>query len=185
MSRLSTFTLFLLLCHAKFALPRTLFASTPVQIDTSTLDFFFHFDARIPLAQDVDVVALHDDYYGVPYSAFLDSGAMPLSWLSRLNATLEAALAWNKPVYLALELLSGPLRTCPAQNASDGAGAAPLVTPFAGCTACHDFSLPAAAPLQRAAALYAAFVVEAMLDRNITLVALNLAPEINLGAGRL
>ena len=182
MPRLS---LLLLLCLAQSALPRTLFAATPVQIDTSTPEFFFHFDPNIPLATDVDVVALHDDYYGVPYSAFLDNGALPLSWMSRLNATLEAALAWKKPVYLALELLSGPLRTCPAQNASDGAGAAPHVTPFAGCTSCYDFSLPAAAPLQRAAALYATFVVEAMLDHNIPLVALNLAPEINLGAGRL
>ena len=84
-------------------------------------------------------------------------------------------------------MLSGPLRTCPAQNASDGPGAAPVVAPFQPCAGCYDFnpaSNPAAAGLQRAFALYAAFVVEAFLDRNITLVGVNLAAEINLAAGR-
>jgi hypothetical protein len=165
----------------------TSFASTPVQINTATSDYFFYFDKAIPLNTDVDIVAVHDDYYGVPWSAFLGQGSLPISWMTRLNSTLEAVLNWNKPVYLAYEMLSGPLRTCPAQNASDGPGNSPVVTAYSSCTSCFDFSLsnPEAVALQKAYALYASFMIEAYLNQNITLVGINLAAEINLGANRL
>lgn len=165
-----------------------LFASTPVQIDTATQDYYFYFDNAIPLNEDVDIVAIHDDYYGVPWTAFLSQGPLPVTWLTRLNATLESVLKWNKKVYLAYEMLSGPLRTCPAQNATDGPDNQPVVTPFTPCTSCYDFSTtsnPEAAALQKAYALYVSFLIEAYLNNNVTLVGINLAAEINLGAGRI
>lgn len=171
-------------------LPNTplLFASTPVQIDTTTQDYFFYFDNAIPLNKDADIVALHDDYYGVPWTAFLSQGPLPMSWLLRLNATLESVLAWKKPVYLAYEMLSGPLRTCPAQNATDGPDNQPVVTSFTPCSSCYDFSTisnPEAVALQKAYALYVSFLIEAYLNNNVTLLGINLAAEINLGAGRI
>jgi hypothetical protein len=118
------------------------------------------------------VVALHDDYYGVPWSSFLtENTSFPISWLTRLNATLEAAITWNRPVYLAYEMLSGPFRTCPAQNATDGPNNTPVVDEFQPCTSCFDFSPvtnPFAADLQRAYALYVSFMVETYLNNNKT-----------------
>jgi hypothetical protein len=185
----SNLSILLVLILLRHTLSQPLFSSTPVQINTQTEDYFFYFDSSIPLDTDVDIVALHDDYYGIPWSSFLNENiSLPISWLTRLNSTLEAALSWNRPVYLAYEMLSGPYRTCPAQNATDGPNNTPVVTEFQPCTSCYDFSFitnPFASDLQKAYALYVSFMIEAYLKNNITLVGINLAAEINLGAGRI
>lgn len=172
------------------AAPATAFASTPVQVDWAH-GYSFWFDPALPLGRDADVVALHDDYYGVPWAWLLSGGAAPppVTWLSRLNASVAAAAAWGRPVFLSLQMLTGPLRTCPASNATDDGGApgAPgAVTPFAGCAQCWDFdprgANPAAAPVQAAFSAYVAVTVQAFAQGGVTLVGLNFAPEINLGA---
>jgi hypothetical protein len=167
----------------------TLYGSTPVQIDTVTASYDFYFDPEVPLSVDSDYVTIHDDFYGVPWDAIMSSSALPLSWGTRLNATLEMVIKWDKPVYLALEMLSGTMRTCPAQNASDAPDGTPLVAPFSGCTQCYDFNAttnPTAASLQRAFALYAAFYASAFLDRSPRgLLGVNIAAEVNLEGGRL
>lgn len=170
--------------------PTTLFGSTPVQIDTARASYNFYFDPSIPLSQDSDYVTIHDDFYGLPWQAFTTNGALPLSWATRLNATLEMVIAWDKPVFLALEMLSGNLRTCPAQNASDAPDGTPQVAPFSGCTQCYDFNPatnPAAASLQKAFALYAAFYTSALLDHGSPkgLLGVNIGAELNLEGGRL
>ena len=182
------------------------------------------FDPTVPLNEDVDVAALHDDYSGVPWSFFIanasglptrllpDGGieldaaavaagaeallralragggpaapALPTSWLLRLNTTLAATRAWGLPAFGTLQMLTSPMRTCPAQNASDGPNGEALVTPFEGCTSCYDFSPatnPRAMSLVRAYALYAAFMAGA-LQGPTSLAAFNFAAEINLGA---
>jgi hypothetical protein len=171
----------------------TLFANTPVQINTDDpSDFFIYFDPNVPLQTDSDVVAIHDDFFGVPWNAFMQPSpnisSMPISWLVRLNNTVNMIEAWNKPVYLALEMLTGPLRTCPAQNASDGGPTGAQVTGFAGCSQCYDFNPstnPEASAVIDAYAYYATFYVEVVLSRlqaiGLPLVAVNFAAELNLG----
>jgi hypothetical protein len=184
MKYLALLSLCFLLCRAVTSRPQ--YAATPVQLDAS---FAFVFDPTIPLAEDVDVVAIHDDFYGVPWTAFLSPSPnisdFPKSWLGRLNATLEAVIAWDRPVFLTMGMLSGRLRTCPSQNASDSPSGDPIVTAYSGCDSCFDFNTstnPLAAELQRAYAMYAAFYVDALLSKSPRgLAGVNFSPEINLG----
>lgn len=165
-------------------------ASTAVQLNSSNpTDYFFDFSSAVPLTADVDVAAIHDDFYGVPWSFFSGAAAeLPISWAARLNATLAAVMAWDKPVFLSFQMLTGALRTCPAANASDGEAGSPVVSPFSGCSAagCYDFNVasnPAAGPVIAAFVRYAAFMTEAFATRSPRgLAAVNFAPEINLGA---
>lgn len=182
-----------LLCVALPLATCVLFAATPTQVNTDQTDFFIDFDPSVPLSSDVDVVAIHDDFYGVPWQAFMRGSptlnSLPLSWLARLNSTLAMVHAWDKPVYLALQMLSsGTGRTCPAQNASDGGPTGATVENFAGCTSCYNWNAttnPQAQAVIRAYALYAAFYFKAILQRAPKgVVAVNFAAEINLGARR-
>lgn len=166
-----------------------LYAATPVMLNTSDpTNYFFGFDASVPLSEDVDVVSIHDDFYGVPWAAFLAAAenrtaTLPVSWMGRLNATLAAVTAWDKPVFLTIQMLSGTLRTCPAQNATDGPADFPVVTPFADCDSCFDFSSPSGQLVQRAHLLYASFMVQAFAQHSPRgLAGVNFAPEVNLGA---
>lgn len=189
----------LLSAAALAAAQTTLFANTPVQLVTDDpTDYFFGFDPNVPLDKDSDVVAFHDDFYGVPWQSFMSGTPnitnMPLSWLIRVNNTLNMIEHWQKPVFLGLEMLSGTLRTCPAQNASDGGPTGAIVDAFTGCSQCYDFnpqSNPEAAAVILAYAFYASFYVQLIVERlqqvsiatglNLPLVAVNFAAEINLG----
>lgn len=165
-------------------------AATPVQLNTSDpTNYWFGFESAAPLGSDVDVVAIHDDFYGVPWSFFSGSASvLPASWEARLNDTLAFVAAWGKPVFLTFQMLTGPLRTCPAANASDGWTGAPVVSPFSGCGAagCYDFdpaSNPAAGGVIASFVRYASFMTATFARRSpLGLTAVNFAPEINLGA---
>jgi hypothetical protein len=169
---------------------RPLYALTPVQLNSSNpTDYFFGFDSTTPLAADADIAAIHDDFYGVPWAWALGLEPQPpSSWLARLRATQAAVRAWGLPVFLSLQMLNAPLRTCPAQNATDGANGFPSVTNFAGCTGCYDFNTttnPFAADLIAAYVKYARYYVAAMQDKEKAspagLYAVDFAAEINLG----
>lgn len=94
---------------------RPLFGSTPVQLDlddTVTL-VFGDFD----LASDVDVVSLHQDFYGIPWEAFAAGKAPPRPWANRMEEIRAWAQAEQRPVYLSLELVGGNGRAHLAKRA--------------------------------------------------------------------
>lgn len=163
-----------------FASSSTQFATTPVQIDMTTYTNadFFYFDPTAPVGQDADVAAMHDDFYGVPWNTFMYNSTPPETWLARLNATKTMLAGWKKPVFLTLQLGTGPLRSCPASNATDGPGGVPVILDFAGCTSCFEWDVnknPYASTVIDAYARYVLFYVEQVQPKY-----LNFAAEINL-----
>lgn len=57
------------------------------------------------LAADVDVVSLHQDFYGVPWDAFATGGEPPAEWVATMDHL--AAIAGAKPIFLSLQLVGG------------------------------------------------------------------------------
>lgn len=141
-------------------------AVTPVGlIDVEKYQYGFNLSA--PLGEDADVVSVHWDFAGVPWAAFMPGGggeaAIPQAWLDVASGVRDAARhVWKKPVYLSLQMLSGPSRSCPADNATVGADGVLRAQPFAGCAAgCFDFSgaNPQARPVVEAYVAWAAWMV--------------------------
>src|SRR5688572_20088114 len=54
------------------------------------------------LATDVDVTAVHQDFYGVPWDAFLADAEPPAAWVADIDAIAADAEAIGKPVFLSL-----------------------------------------------------------------------------------
>jgi hypothetical protein len=94
-------------------LPRSfLLATTGARLDT--VDGFQLTTAN--LATDVDVVAMHQDFYGVPWDEFAASGDPPALWTAKMDALATIARDLGKPVFLSLSVLAGT-RDAPAEQA--------------------------------------------------------------------
>lgn len=118
------------------SLDRPIFAGSPLSLDVGGSQQFIP-NPNVTLTGDWDAVSLDMTPYGIPYSAFVYEEPQPVSWAARLAATLEAITgSWQLPVVLQLPVTQG---SCPPQNASDGAGGAPSVNDFTGCSACFDY----------------------------------------------
>jgi len=60
------------------------------------------------LAADVEVVAIHQEYYGVPWDAFAVAGGQPPSvWAGRMSALAASARSAGKQVFLSVSPLDG------------------------------------------------------------------------------
>jgi hypothetical protein len=59
------------------------------------------------LAADVDVVAIHQEYYGVPWDAFAAAGTPPPVWAGRMSALAASARSAGKQVFLSISPLDG------------------------------------------------------------------------------
>ena len=60
------------------------------------------------LADDVDAVAIHEDFLGIPWERFANGQDPPEAWVAKVDA-LDAA-AGVVPVFLSLQLVGGPGR---------------------------------------------------------------------------
>lgn len=81
------------------------------------------------LAGDVDVIDVHQDFFGVPWDAFAAGAEPPPAWAARMAEIAAAAHATGKDVFLALAPLDG-----------DRAHLAPdAVASDAGFTLVHDW----------------------------------------------
>jgi hypothetical protein len=85
--------------------PGIRFASTPVQARLGDPRLFGWRD--FDLAADVDVVSLHQDFYGVPWETFADGVSPPAAWVERMDEAVAQARVWGRPVYLSLALVGG------------------------------------------------------------------------------
>jgi hypothetical protein len=58
------------------------------------------------LASDVDVVLVHQEFYGLPWEAFETETAPPAEWVAAMDDLAARARAVG-PVFLSLQLVSG------------------------------------------------------------------------------
>jgi len=59
------------------------------------------------LAQDVDLVAVHQEFYGVPWQAFLDQSEPPAEWSAKMRALAEHAHGISDQLFLSISMLNG------------------------------------------------------------------------------
>lgn len=62
------------------------------------------------LATDVDVIALHQDFYGVPWAAFEAGAEPPSAWVDVMDRLAGESQALGKEVFLSLALVGGKNR---------------------------------------------------------------------------
>jgi hypothetical protein len=87
-------------------------ASAAVQLDPAAGVVF----ADPELAGDVDVINVHQDFFGVPWEAFATNTSPPAAWAAKMTELAQQAHATGKPIFLALAPLDGD-RTHLAPNA--------------------------------------------------------------------
>jgi hypothetical protein len=83
-------------------------ASTGIQATPNFDDEPFYSFAASDLAVDVDVVAIHEDFYGIPWDEFLAGEDPPRAWVEVMDGLVEAVA--DKPVFLSLQLVGGSNR---------------------------------------------------------------------------
>jgi len=102
---------------------------------------------------DADVIDLHQEYYGVPWSQFAAGQQPPGAWIAQMNAIEHYAATSGKRVFLSVSMLDGARKTlAPQAVEQDGSLAAPRPYP----TACFDFASDPNGPAMKQA--YLAYV---------------------------
>jgi hypothetical protein len=147
-------------------------ASGGVQLLVSGPDLGFQITAA-DLATDVDVIEIHQEYYGVPWDAFSTGSAPPAAWVSDMQSIAATAKAMNRPIFLSISMLNGERDSLAAETAVVN-GSVQSTDHWAA--RCYDFSSAADAASMKAA--YLAYV-----DYMVGLFApayLNVAVEVNL-----
>ncbi|MCB0365566.1 MAG: hypothetical protein H6624_04035 [Bdellovibrionaceae bacterium] len=85
-------------------LGRTLLASTPIQASERNPNLLFNFEVDDSLAADVDVVSLHEDFFGVPWEAFSQSKTAPDYFAVLIQELKQRVNRWDRPLYLSLAI---------------------------------------------------------------------------------
>jgi hypothetical protein len=125
------------------------------------------------VAADSDVVDVHQEYYGLPWDAFLAGQPPPSAWVAIMHALSMSAKGTGKPVFLSVSMLDGTRTTLAPRVVVTDAGVAEAET-FA--SRCYDF---AADPMGSAyGAAYLAYV--AWMVDEFSPEYLNIAIEVNL-----
>jgi hypothetical protein len=144
-------------------------ASTGMQIQ---LDGGFQLgDAN--LANDADVISIHQDFYGLPWDAFLASAAPPAAWVAKMDSLQQHAAATGKPIFLSLAPLAGDRVHLAPKAVADGTS---FKTVDNWAAQCYDLSTAADGPqLIAAYARYVDWMVRKFQPKWV-----NVAVEINL-----
>lgn len=59
------------------------------------------------LADDVDVIDIHQEYYGVPWQSFATGAMPPPEWVAKMDALAKSAKDAGKPIFLSVSMLNG------------------------------------------------------------------------------
>jgi hypothetical protein len=146
-------------------------SSTGVQADPGAATFFAMNPAN--LAEDVDVVSVHQDFYGVPWDAFAAGTAPPAEWVAWMD-TLRARYAGRR-IFLSLQLAGGAGRAYLADRVKVEGGA---VHGEQWGPRCYDFATAAdGAALRQAWTRYVAWMVNRFEPEWV-----NVGVELNLFA---
>jgi hypothetical protein len=115
------------------------------------------------LATDVDVVNVHQDFFGLPWNDFAANTAPPPAWAAKMADIAQQAHATGKDIFLALAPLDGD-RTHLAPNVVVGATGETIVHGWK--PACYDLTAAAdGANLRAAYARYVDYMVRLFQPR--------------------
>jgi hypothetical protein len=123
------------------------------------------------LADDVEVIEVHQEFYGVPWDSFADGGAPPPEWVAEMQRI--AGSLGGKPVFLSVSMLNGE-RDSLAPRPVIQAGT--VQTQDYWAARCYDFASASDGPaLQQAYLAYVRWMVTLFAPSY-----LNIAVEVNL-----
>ena len=126
------------------------------------------------LDEDADVLELHQEFYGVPWEAFVAGTAPPRAWVAMMDRIAASARATGRPVFLSISMLNGGRDQLAARTTVDGNGHVGSQDGWA--SKCYDFATaPDAAAYRQAYLRYASWMTDRFAPRW-----LNLAIEVNL-----
>jgi hypothetical protein len=125
------------------------------------------------LAEDVDLVAIHQEFYGVPWQAFVDDSPPPAEWSTRMQALAEHAHAVSEGVFLSINMLNGARETLAERTiVEDGQPKGE----DGWAARCYDFaSAPDGSQMRAAYVRYVEHMVDTFAPSH-----LNFAVEVNL-----
>jgi hypothetical protein len=125
------------------------------------------------LAEDVDLIAIHQEFYGVPWQAFLDDTPPPAEWSAKMQALAAHAHAVSDGVFLSISRLNGSREALAARPTVVGGK---LDSDDAWSERCYDFARAPDGAVMRAAYIrYVEHMLEVFRPRY-----LNYAVEVNL-----
>jgi len=125
------------------------------------------------IADDADVVAVHFEFDGVPWSELEAGQDPPPEWTTRVDALAKSVKALNRPVFLSISMLNGSRRSLASRTALENGK---LTSHDNWAANCYDFaSAPDAAAKRSAYLRYVRLMIAAFAPHW-----LNYAIEINL-----
>lgn len=125
------------------------------------------------LADDVDLVAVHLEYYGVPWEAFTNGTAPPAEWTAKMRALADHAHSVSSQLFLSISMLNGTRQTLAARTVIENGR---VKSEDNWAPRCYDFARASDGAARRQA--YVRYV-EHMVDL-FEPSHLNLAIEVNL-----
>ncbi|HUJ60874.1 MAG TPA: hypothetical protein VLX92_20365 [Kofleriaceae bacterium] len=153
--------------------PRLQLASSGTQLIVTGPQLGFQITAA-DLGEDADVIEIHQEFYGVPWDAFVAGTQPPAAWVAIMDGIAADAKASGKPVFLSVSMLNGQRDSLAAKTTVDASGQVNATDGWAA--SCYDFGSAPDAATYRAA--YLAYV-QWMLDE-FHPTYLNFAIEVNL-----
>ena len=125
------------------------------------------------LADDDDVLEIHQEFYGIPWDAFEAGTAPPAEWSARMDAIAATTKAAGKPVFLSLTMLNGGRDHLAARTTIDNGD---VKTEDDWSARCYDFRTATdAQTVEQAYLRYVAFMIDEFSPHW-----LNVAVEVNL-----
>ncbi len=123
------------------------------------------------LATDVDVIEIHQEYYGIPWSTFATGAAPPAAWKAVMDGLVTSAA--GKPIFLSVTMLDGGRNSLSSRTVVTN-GAVTAEDNWAA--ACYDFATASDGAMMKQAYLnYVTWMVGEFSPRW-----LNVAVEVNL-----
>jgi len=125
------------------------------------------------VVEDADVVAIHQEFYGIPWAAFEARSAPPPEWVQRMDQLAALGRDQHKPVFLSISPLNGTRERLAATTRIENGS---VETDDATSAPCYDFRTAADGAAKRAAYLgYVDYMVEKFDPAYLTV-----AIEVNL-----
>jgi hypothetical protein len=122
---------------------------------------------------DSDVVAIHQEFYGVPWDAFETDTAPPGEWVTQMQRLASLGKDAKKPVFLSISMLNGTRESLAAKTRIESGQ---VKTQDDWSAKCYDFaSAPDAANKRAAYQRYVTYMLQLFAPAY-----LNLAIEVNL-----
>jgi hypothetical protein len=125
------------------------------------------------LADDDDVLEVHQEFYGIPWDAFEAGNPPPPEWVALMDSLASSARATGKPVFLSVTMLNGGRRELAAKTVIDSGQ---VKSQDGWSSPCYDFhSAPDASAVEQGYLRYVAWMIDEFSPRW-----LNVAIEVNL-----